>query len=115
MSGVMLSTAMVPGDVDADASPIVVASADSNPQFDQYCIGCHGPDGRGVANVGVDLVASAFVASRTEAELVEFLKVGRLPDEAGNRTGRPMPGFSWVAEGELRSVAAFVKSRNAAK
>jgi mono/diheme cytochrome c family protein len=86
------------------------AAADSNPYFEQYCIGCHGPDARGIENAGVNLVDSAFIATTSDQGLVEFLKVGRLPDDPANRTGRPMPGFSWVPESELKSVAAFLKS-----
>ena len=112
-SALILSTVMAR--LDPGFVPTAAASADSNSQFDQYCIGCHGPDGRGITNLGVDLVASAFVASKSESALVEFLKAGRLPDDSASKTGRPMPGFAWVPEGELKSVAAFVKARSAAK
>jgi mono/diheme cytochrome c family protein len=97
----------------AGATPARVAAAgDSNPQFELYCIACHGPDARGIEGAGVDLIASKFVAGKTEDGLVAFLKTGRLPDDPASRTGRPMPGFAWVPEGELKSVAAFVKARN---
>lgn len=99
----------------AGAATMAAAAGDFNPQFDQYCIACHGPDGRGVANLGVDLVASAFVGRNSEAALVEFLKAGRLPDDPASVTGRPMPGFAWVPEGELTSIAGFLKSRSGGK
>ncbi len=104
-------------DIAAPALAAVASApaADTNAQFDQYCIGCHGPDARGVANLGVDLVASAFVAKSSQQVLLEFLKAGRLPDDPANSTGRPMPGFSWVPEGELESVAGFLKSRGGAQ
>lgn len=88
------------------------AADDSNAAFEQYCIGCHGPDGRGIENLGVDLVDSPFVVRTSEQGLVEFLAVGRLPDDPETRAGRPMPGFSWVPESELKSIAAFLKSRS---
>jgi mono/diheme cytochrome c family protein len=95
------------------AAPATVAGAAvSDAAFEQHCVACHGADARGIDNLGVDLVASAFVAATSEQGLVEFLQVGRLPDDPATRTGRPMPGFSWVSESELESIAAFLKSRS---
>lgn len=95
------------------ASPTAVA-ADESPEFDQYCIACHGPDGRGEDNLGIDLVASAFVKKSSAEELVAFLKVGRFPDDPASLTGRPMPGFSWVSDSELAALASFLKARSGA-
>jgi mono/diheme cytochrome c family protein len=95
------------------AAPATVAgAADFDAAYEQYCVACHGADARGIDNLGVDLVASAFVAATSEQGLVEFLQVGRLPDDPATRTGRPMPGFSWVSESELESIAGFLKSRS---
>ena len=46
--------------------------------------------------------------SNTEA-LTAFLKVGRLPGQPGNISGRVMPGFGYLPEPELAAVAEFVK------
>jgi mono/diheme cytochrome c family protein len=92
------------------SSPL--AAEDTNAAYDQYCLGCHGPDARG-GSQGADLVASTFVAGQPVAALVDFLKIGRLADDAASRTGRPMPGFAWLSDAELQSVAAFIKSINA--
>ncbi len=94
--------------------PAAPVAAGGNVQFDQYCSVCHGPDARGVANLGVDLAGSAFVARASQEQLVAFLRVGRLADDPASITGRPMPEFSWLAESELESIAAFLKSRNVA-
>ena len=80
--------------------------------FDQHCLSCHGPDGAGIENLGANLVTSVFVASSSPAALLEFLQVGRLDDDPASLTGRPMPGFAWLSESELRAVAAFVQSRS---
>lgn len=87
-----------------------VAAADSNPQFEQNCVMCHGADARGVEGLGVDLVDSAFVAKSSAAELVAFLKQGRMPDDPASRTQRPMPGFSWIAETDLQAIASYLKN-----
>lgn len=86
------------------------------PQNDKYsvsCLACHGADLEGVDELGPALAKSAFVASKSVAELVAFLKVGRMPDDPDSVTGRPMPGFGWVPEAELEEIAAYVKSHNA--
>lgn len=102
--------------VAATRPPAVRTAATAPPDgaalFDVHCIACHGPDARGIDNLGVDLVASPFVARSAAPDLVAFLKAGRLPDDPASLTGRPMPGFAWVAEGELRALADFLKSRN---
>jgi mono/diheme cytochrome c family protein len=92
------------------AAPAVLAD---NAKYATNCLVCHGADLKGVDQLGVSLVESKFVAGKSEAELVEFLKVGRLPDDPNMLTGRPMPGFSWIAEEELREIAAYVKSQTA--
>jgi mono/diheme cytochrome c family protein len=87
-----------------------MADAGDNFHYQQYCIACHGGDARGVASLGVDLAGSRFVATASEQELVEFIKVGRSADDPQSQTNRPMPGFDWVPEQELQSVAAWLKA-----
>jgi ubiquinol-cytochrome c reductase cytochrome c subunit len=94
------------------AQIVLAAAPDGSALFDVHCIACHGPDGRGIENLGLDLVASAFVAGQPQAELVGFLRAGRLPDDPDSVTNRPMPSFGWLTDGELRALAAFLKSRN---
>jgi mono/diheme cytochrome c family protein len=92
------------------AAPAVARGA-SSPVFDQHCIACHGPDARGIENLGVDLVESAFVRRSTSAELITFLRSGRLIDHPATLTGRPMPGFGWLTDGELEALAEFLKAQ----
>lgn len=103
--------ALVLATLGAGFAPPVVA-ADGSELFDVHCIACHGPDARGIEDQGVDLVASPFVARESAAGLVEFLKAGRVADDPASVTGRPMPGFYWVAESELEALAAFLKDRS---
>ena len=85
------------------------AEVTANP-FGNYCLVCHGVDGRGVEGLGVSLVGSKFVAGKTSAELVEFIKAGRLPNDPASISGRPMPGFAWIADEELEAIVAQVKA-----
>jgi mono/diheme cytochrome c family protein len=80
--------------------------------FAANCVACHGPDLKGVQGLGVNLVASKFVAGKSVAQLVAFLKVGRQPGDPASVAGRSMPAFAWLAEADLTAIAAYVKGRN---
>jgi cytochrome c5 len=45
--------------------------------FIQICAQCHGMGGEGVPNMGATLIASPFVAERSDEELLAFLLEGR--------------------------------------
>ena len=104
---------------------VAAQEQDPDPLFLRYCATCHGVDARGVEGLGVNLVESSYVASSSSAELVEFLRAGRLPNDPASITRLPMPGFAhleallpilesvedWsVAELE-RVVGAYAESR----
>lgn len=79
------------------------------------CIACHGPDAKGVENLGKSLHPSDsdFVRSRTDDELVEYIKVGRTIDDPLNTTGVAMPpkgGNPLLSEQEMYDVVAFVRT-----
>ena len=77
------------------------------------CIACHGPEAKGVQGLGKDLTTSTFVAEKTDAELVEFIKVGRAPDDPLNTTGAAMPpkgGNPALSDQEIADIVAFVRT-----
>jgi disulfide bond formation protein DsbB len=79
------------------------------------CAACHGPEGKGMPNLGKDFTASTFVAEKTDAELVEFLKVGRPVDDPLNTTGVMMPpkgGNPALTDQDLVDIVAFVRTLN---
>ena len=92
--------------VSDGANPLEAGTA----LYATHCVACHGADRRGLDNLGVSLLGSAFVGSRTGAELVEFLKVGRLPGQPGSIRNGVMPGFAYLPEAELAALAAFLKA-----
>jgi EmrB/QacA subfamily drug resistance transporter len=61
--------------------------------FALYCAACHGKDGKGVLNLGVDLTTSAFARRESPERLAAFLREGRLPESPESRTRRLMPGM----------------------
>ena len=49
------------------------------------------PQAKGVPGLGKDMTNSAFIDSQSDAELVEFIKLGRTADDPLNTTGVAMP------------------------
>jgi mono/diheme cytochrome c family protein len=78
--------------------------------FAANCAACHGPDGNGIPELGVTLVESAYTASLEAPQLVEFLKVGRMPGQPGSIRNGVMPGFAYLPADELTEIAAYVKA-----
>lgn len=101
-----------PGYVDVGAARAPATGDSQKAAYSKYCIACHGVDGQGVDGLGVNLVASPYVASTPSAELVDFLKIGRLPNDPATVSGRPMPGFAYVDEAELAAIADYLKQRS---
>ena len=78
------------------------------------CIACHGPDAKGVVGLGKSLhpVDSEFIRSKTDEELVQFVLVGRTPDDPLNTTGVGMPakgGNPAITEQQLHDVVAYIR------
>jgi mono/diheme cytochrome c family protein len=77
------------------------------------CAGCHGPDGKGLPNLGKDLHNNAFLAEMTDAEAVAFLKVGREATHPLNTTGVAMPpkgGNPALDDQDLANIVAYVRT-----
>lgn len=76
------------------------------------CASCHGPDLRGMPKNGRDLLASEFVASKSDDELLAFVKVGRQPFDPANTTGVAMPprgGNPTLDDDKLRDAIAMLR------
>ncbi len=87
--------------------------AEGRTLFMSSCAVCHGPDGRGVEKLGKSLVGNPFLTSRSNDELVAFIRQGRRTNHPGNTTGVEMPpsgGLPMLNDRQLRSVIAFVRS-----
>ena len=95
---------------DAPVAAVADAgSAATSELYGQQCQACHGADARGVQGLGLNLVGSALVASSSEDELTEFLKVGRPADSPNSVTGVPMPGFAWMTDDQLSELTGYLK------
>lgn len=102
------------GQAEEAATPTPAGDAVAGKEiFDSICSACHGPEGEGVEGLGKDFTTSDFVAGKTNAELVEFIKVGRDPSDPLNTTGVAMPpkgGNPALSDEDLYNVVAFVRS-----
>jgi disulfide bond formation protein DsbB len=81
--------------------------------FITSCAACHGPAGEGVPGLGKDMTTSEFIASKTDAELVEFIKVGRDPSDPLNTTGVAMPpkgGNPSLSDEDLFNIVAYLRT-----
>jgi mono/diheme cytochrome c family protein len=72
--------------------------------FAQYCVECHGADGKGVASRHTpDLTNPQVQAALTDAQALEIIRQGK--------PGTAMPAWSGkISDSDIRAVASFVRS-----
>ncbi len=87
--------------------------ADPTQTYMDNCVECHGPDAKGVKGAGVDLTASPFVKKVSDAQFIEFLKVGRAAADRASKTGQLMPAFDYLTDTEMRAVIVFLDGKKA--
>lgn len=77
------------------------------------CSACHGPTGEGVKGLGKDMTTSKFIASLSDADLLAFVKKGRLTSDPLNTTGVAMPpkgGNPALIDEQLMDIIAYIRS-----
>jgi cytochrome c oxidase subunit 3 len=97
-----------PGTAAAAGDPVV-----GKQLWDKTCRSCHGLTGEGITGQGKDIRASDFIWQRSDSELVEFVKVGRMPFDPLNTTGIQMPpkgGNPLLKDPDLYDIVAYVRS-----
>jgi mono/diheme cytochrome c family protein len=81
--------------------------------FTETCAACHGPAGEGIEGLGKDMTVSSFIAKKTNDELIDFLKVGRLPGDPLNSTGIAMPAYggnTGLSDTDLHNLVAYIRT-----
>ena len=102
----------------APATTSVANAGDPVHGFDLYratCIVCHGDGGIGIPGLGKPWVGSDFIDSKTDAEMVAFLLVGRPATDALNTTGvdmLPKGGDNALTEQDLLDLVAYMRTLN---
>lgn len=101
------SGAVIPAPVPGSFDP---AGRDA---FVAACSACHGPDAMGLPNLGKPLRTSKFVASKTDAELLDFVKHGRPIWDPMNTTGVDMPpkgGNPALSDDQIKLIIAYIRA-----
>ena len=83
--------------------------------FAGTCATCHGPDAMGIEGLGKNLHANAFVADKSDAEMLDFIKNGRPAGDPLNTTGVDMPpkgGNPSLTDQDLVDVIAYTRTLN---
>ena len=96
----------------ADHAPRESDAAFGQLLYAANCTACHGPRGHGLPRQGVSLRASKFIAELTDAQLVAFLRQGRMPADPGSVMGMLMPargGNRTLDDPALADVVAFIR------
>ena len=87
-------------------------STEGQKYFAQTCSACHGMDAKGLPKLGKDLTTSKFVSEKSDTELLEFLKQGRLATDPLNTTGVAMPpkgGNPAFSDQQLADVISYLR------
>ena len=82
-------------------------------EFEGTCSSCHGPDAKGMPDLGKDLTTSEFVKSKTDEEMIAFLLVGRPAYDPLNTTKVDMPpkgGNPALTDTDLQDIISYVRS-----
>ncbi len=80
------------------------------------CIACHGPDGKGIPNLGANLTDTEWLHSDGSYEgILKTIRDGVGPDESSTGTAMPPKGGSSLTDEQLKAVAAYVWSLRRSK
>lgn len=93
------------------ADPALVAQGEKH--FMSTCATCHGRDAMGLPNLGKGLHANEFAESKSDRELVAFLKTGRPAAHPLNTTGIDMPpkgGNPVLGDQDLEAIVAYLRT-----
>lgn len=83
--------------------------------FGSSCASCHGPDAKGLPNLGKNLTTSTFVKSQDDKQLLSFIKKGRPAGDPANTTGVDMPpkgGNPAITDANLNDIISFIRTVN---
>jgi disulfide bond formation protein DsbB len=83
--------------------------------FASTCSACHGPDAKGLPNLGKDLTTSEYVRDNDDETLLVLLVEGRPSGHELNTTGVDMPprgGNPSLSDDDMKTVVAFLRSIN---
>lgn len=81
--------------------------------FVASCSSCHGSSGEGMEGLGKPLATSEFVSSKSDDELIRFIKSGRPIWDPENTTGVDMPpkgGNPAITDDQIADIVKYIRS-----
>jgi disulfide bond formation protein DsbB/mono/diheme cytochrome c family protein len=96
----------------APPTPDSLVTARGKVLFDESCAACHGLRGEGTAS-GRPLTDSSLVKTGSQAELLEFIRLGRTANDPHNTTGQAMPaggGRADASDQDVTAIIAYIRS-----
>jgi disulfide bond formation protein DsbB len=86
-----------------------------NGTYRMVCASCHSPTGAGIPGLGLPLIGSEFVNTRSDNQLLQFIIEGRKVGDPANSTGVMMPargGNPSLTDDDLVDVIHYIRSLN---
>jgi len=81
--------------------------------FKTTCSACHGQNADGVDGLGPDMHDNEFIQSQSDADLIEFISIGRSTTDPGNTSGVAMPpkgGNSSLTNEDIADVVDYLRT-----
>lgn len=81
--------------------------------FVSSCAACHGQGAEGIENQGLPLTTSGFVRSKSDEDLITFIKSGRPVWDPNNTTGIDMPpkgGNPAITDEQLQTIVDYLRA-----
>jgi disulfide bond formation protein DsbB len=82
--------------------------------YRQACAACHGMNAEGVPNLGNTLAGSEFISTRTDQELLAFIRAGRMLEDPANQSGLVMPpsgGRPDFSDEQMLKILAYLRAQ----
>ncbi|MEZ6318927.1 MAG: cytochrome c [Phycisphaerales bacterium] len=77
-------------------------------RFSQTCKTCHGPDAKGLPNLGKDLTISEFFRTNSDEDLLAFVKAGRVVENGTSMP--PRGGYTDLTDNDIRDIIAYLRT-----
>ena len=100
------------GSAAPPGTPLAGDAANGKTKFAASCASCHGIGAKGITMLGKSLVGTAFIQNISDADLVAFIRKGRLADDPANTTRIEMPargGDSTLTEQDLVDIVVYLR------
>lgn len=113
---VVVACTVLPGSLAAQDLPKGVTQqmiADGAKVFSGagICAACHGPEGKGIPNLGADLTDKEWLQSDGSFEgILETIMMGVAADKSSSGAVMPPKGGSGISDEQAKAVAAYVWS-----